>query len=920
MQSSPSVKWEKVETDSVQLIYPTEMRAESTYVSNLVDHYSKYVGLTYGIEQPKKFTLLLRPEVAQPNGFVTLGPRRSEWFASSAFFPSVGATEWYQTLAIHEYRHVNQFDFFRQKGTKFYYGVMGEFGWQLAVAMVLPSWFMEGDAVWTETKYSDGGRGRSPRFAARLKALVVSNQIPTYDQFLSGTYRTELPNYYVYGYALVSYATQKYGEDVWARVLKDAVRFPLPLRFYFAFENVTKQRFEDFYREAMNDLKTKWAKDTLPPSEKVDFREVSAPFKIGAQTFYIRQALDTYAELIREEGGKKEVLVRIPYDRDWIGLDMKNGSAVYTEYLPHARYLHKGSSDVFKIDLKSGSRTRLTSGERLYNPALNQDGTKFLATEFTKDQRWQIAEFDLEGKRLRSLEIAKSKVAEARYLDDSTAIVLLNSLTGAKSLVTVDLASGAMKQTLLAPTRNLLHALFVDKDQNIVFEAQYKGANEIFALKGSNFFQCTKSAISSFTPSSDGETISYSAMDAYGSTLASMPLSNCQPIAAAELGDYKFIGETPSDNYNKFPPQVIASQEGYYTAKPVDQVPKAYGDFDTRLLIPHTWGFLLGRGGSLGGESDNYLRTLGLSALIGADAEEGGSFVQLNFNIKKYYPLFQLQIENRLRDVEDFNSADTTEWTETSVGFGTLIPYIYKNGIRNLNAQITGDVAYINADDYKRNEIDVVGDANHFVKTGVGGAITAYTDYKQRSIIAPWLLSYRANYENASESDQENLSAYRFIQGAALQTPGVLSTHGLRLSYQDQRNTERFGAYRFIPESDVFNYVFSRGYSYEDNSHYQKLSADYLFPIAYPDWNLGRFYYVNRIYASLFFDSTRVSENQSLVTPQVSAQRLESYGLEAYLESKFIRLIPLTFGVRVLQRLQNEETKGEVFLGSSFTY
>lgn len=910
MQSSPAVEWETIENDWVQLIYPKEMKSESVYVTNLVDHYSNYVGLTYGIHQPRKFTLILRPEVAQPNGYVTLGPRRSEWFASSVFFPYVGGTEWYQTLSIHEYRHVNQFDHFRQKGTKIYYGVMGEFGWQLAVAMVLPSWFMEGDAVWSETKYTDGGRGRSPRFLARLKALVLSDKIPTYDQFLSGSYRTEIPNQYVYGYALVSYATQKFGDDVWAKVLSDAARFPLPLRFYFAFENVTKQRFEDFYNEAMNDLKTKWAKDDKPDGAPVDFREYSAPFKIGDSLYYIKETLETYAELTREQNGKTEVLARFPFNREIVGLDMKVDKAVYTEYLPHARYQQKGSSDLFSVDLKSGKRTRLTRGERIYNPSLNQSATKIIATEFAKDQSWRISEFDLSGKRLKSFALPSAKVAEARYLDDSTAIVLLNSLSGYKSIATVDMNSQALKQTLLPSTRNLFHALYVDKNQNVVFEAQYKGANEIFALKNSKVLQCTKSSISSFTPSSDGENVHFTTIDTYGSVLSSVRLADCQPLVAKELADFNFIGEGPSDNYNKFPPQAIATQEQMYTAVPADQKPKPYGDFDSRLLVPHTWGLLVGRGSALGAESDNYLRTLGLSALLGSDAEEGGAFAQLNFDIKKYYPLFRLQLENRGRDVEDFSGSDKTEWTETTLGIGTLIPYVYKNGVKNFNAQITGDVSYLNADDYKRNDVEIASDANHFLKTSAGAAVVWYTDLKHRSIIAPWLLSYRVRYEDATEEDIEELSSYRLIQGAALQTPGILRTHGLRVAYQDQKHTELFGAYRFLPESSVFTYAFSRGYSYEDTPYYQKLTADYFFPIAYPDMNWGRFYYLNRIYASVFFDTTRVKEIAETRT-------LDSYGAEAYFESKIIRFIPLTLGLRVLNRVDDNRVRAEVFAGTS---
>ena len=117
-QSSSEVSWESIENDFVKVIYPRSMQAESVYIANLVEHYSHQVGLTYEIQTPKRFTLVVRPEMAEPNGFVTLAPRRSEWFASSTFSTFVGASEWYQTLAIHEYRHVIQYDHFKRSTVK----------------------------------------------------------------------------------------------------------------------------------------------------------------------------------------------------------------------------------------------------------------------------------------------------------------------------------------------------------------------------------------------------------------------------------------------------------------------------------------------------------------------------------------------------------------------------------------------------------------------------------------------------------------------------------------------------------------------------------------------------------------------------------------------------------------------------------
>nr|WP_295906263.1 hypothetical protein [uncultured Bdellovibrio sp.] len=512
-QSPPSIKWETISNDSVQVIYPDYLQAESVYIANLVEHYSKFVGQTYGIEKPELFSLVIRPQIALPNGFVTLAPRRSEWFASSTFFPFVGTTEWYQTLSIHEYRHVNQFDHFNHRGTRFLYYIMGDMGVQLATALSIPSWFMEGDAVWTETKYTDAGRGRSPRFMARLKALVLSGEIPTYDEFLNGTYKTNLPNQYVYGYALISYGTNKYGEELWKYVLEDVSRFPIPLRLYVSFKRVTGQDFRDFYNEAMNDLKTKWAADAPPTGEaKVDFRENLVPVKVGHALYYVGQTLDTYPSLYKEENGQKEKIAEISFNKEFMQLHIGKNKAVMTEFNPDKRYSHKGFSELVLLDLKTGKKNKITHGQILYNPSLNEAETKILATDFRPDQSWNISEFDLQGNLLQTIALPDSKVSEARYLNDQSAVAIIENKTGYKSIVVVDLQKKAIENVLVPPSRNLLYSLHVDKNKNLFFEAQYKGHNEIFMMNGSGFAQCTHSKLGAYMPWSDGTQLYYSNM------------------------------------------------------------------------------------------------------------------------------------------------------------------------------------------------------------------------------------------------------------------------------------------------------------------------------------------------------------------------------------------------------------------------
>ncbi|WP_413944424.1 hypothetical protein [Bdellovibrio sp. HCB-162] len=906
-QSPPSIKWETISNDSVQVIYPDYLQAESVYIANLVEHYSKFVGQTYGIEKPEQFNLVIRPQIALPNGFVTLAPRRSEWFTSSTFFPFVGSTEWYQTLSIHEYRHVNQFDHFNHRGTRFLYYIMGDMGVQLATALSIPSWFMEGDAVWTETKYTDAGRGRSPRFMARLKALVLSGEIPIYDEFLNGTYKTNLPNQYVYGYALISYGTNKYGEELWKYVLEDVSRFPIPLRLYVSFKRVTGQDFRDFYNEAMNDLKTKWAADAPPTGEaKVDFRENLVPVKVGHALYYVGQTLDTYPTLYKEENGKKEKIAEISFNKEFMQLHIGKNKAVMTEFNPDKRYAHKGFSELVLLDLKTGKKNRITHGQILYNPSLNEAETKILATDFRPDQSWNISEFDLQGNLVQTIALPDSKVSEARYLNDQTVVAIIENKTGYKSIVVVDLQKKAIENVLVPPSRNLLYSLHVDKNKNLFFEAQYKGHNEIFMMNGSGFAQCTHSKLGAYMPWSDGTQLYYSNMDTYGSTIATANLPDCQTFSAKELVDFNYLDKSPSDNYNDFPPQGFPEQESLYTKSAEKYKPAPYGDFDRRLAIPHTWGLNIGRGGGLVVKTDNYLRTLGFTGQIGTDAEEMKSFGSLSFDIKKYYPLINLEAETRGRKVTDFDTDDELEWTENAAGLGVSVPYIKKSGLYNFTALLNLRGFYTDTSEYELNKVKLDG-SSYFYKTSSSLGLSWSKDPKARSIMAPWLLSYKIQYDDADQPSDSLQSSYRVLQEANLQTPGLFANDGFAFTLDEQRQTDT--GYRFLPESTFMGYVFSRGYDYKDVPKFQKLSGNYVFPVAYPDLALGGWYYLRRLYSTVFFDSTYVQSTKLDST-------LNSYGAELRFESVILRFLPITFGGRVVQRLLDNKVRGEFFLAT----
>lgn len=899
-QSSSEVSWETIENDFVKVIYPDYMKTESVYIANLVEHYSHSVGLTYEIQTPKQFTLVVRPEMAEPNGFVTLAPRRSEWFSSSTYTTYVGASEWYQTLAIHEYRHVMQYDHYKRSTVKWASYLFGDTGTFLSIFLGLQPWYFEGDAVWAETKYTDAGRGRSPLFLSRLKAQLLGDEIPSYDQFVNGTYNTVNANHYHFGYVLISTATNKFGDDFWKKVTRDVAVFPHPFRFYSAFSKYAGMSFFDFYTETMEGLKKQWINDREPELIPTDYREHAYPTVANGSLYYLHYDLNSYWSLYKD----KKKVTDLWFNKSLAQLSIAQDRAVYAQYLPDSRYSYRGSSDIMMINLKNGKKEQITHGKRLYSPRLNKDGRRILAVDFTQDQQWDIAEFDLEGKELRKLHVKDHRVSEVFPLNDREVIAIVADLSGHKSIQRLSL-DGSNSKTLLPASRNNIYALSVDQNENVFFEAQSQGHVEIFKLdQAGALAQCTQAKIAAASPSSDGTHIYYSHQDTYGSRIEKVAIQDCKALTTDALVAFNYLGENPSDNLNKFPLQSFNDQTALYSKDADKYERKDYGDFDRRLLVPHSWGFLGGNGFALNAASDNYLRTLGLRASLGSTGAENADYQSFGIDYKRYYPIFSLNGGIRERAVEPYDSDSDLKWKEKEVGLTMTLPYIYRQDLFSFVNALSLGASYLDTDHYQVDDDNTGGAGVNFHQTTVEFATTLSKDPVARSIINPWELNYHVRYDNAADlSKDEAASSYRFFHHAHVNTPGIWNNNGVRVSFDQEVMRDNTSVYRFSPANDSpTGYVFSRGYAYESIPEYRKVSGNYVFPLAYPDLAVGGFVYIRRIFSNVFFDSTALESSFTDAT-------LNSYGAELEFETKFFRILPLNVGVRHSTKM-SEDNEG----------
>jgi hypothetical protein len=242
----PSIKWYQLKTPHFNIIYPEGFTEQGQRMANTMEHIYGPAAASLGVKPRKNFPLILQNQTSISNGFVTVGPRRSEFFTMSPQKANLlGNNDWLDMLALHEYRHVVQYDKSRTGFTGFIRNIFGEYS-QAAIANVtVPSWFWEGDAVGIETALSKSGRGRIPQFSAAYRANLLTYGPYNYNKQYLRSFKDNIPNQYVIGYHYSTYLKNEYGLEAVEQMVDRTWALPfIPFSFSFAQQKYGGKKIE----------------------------------------------------------------------------------------------------------------------------------------------------------------------------------------------------------------------------------------------------------------------------------------------------------------------------------------------------------------------------------------------------------------------------------------------------------------------------------------------------------------------------------------------------------------------------------------------------------------------------------------------------------------------------------------------------
>ncbi len=903
----PSVKWKQINNDTLRVIFPPGLDSVAKRVASLANQINRTTMSTIGNRQ-KKVNILLQNATTISNGYVALGPFRSEFELmpqQNSF--DLGSLPWPDNLAIHEWRHVQQYSNFNKGLSKAFFIVFGQEGQALANALSVPDWFFEGDAVYQETLVSEQGRGRLPSFFNGYRSLWESGREYSWMKLRNGSYRDYVPDHYRLGYMMVAYGREKYGPDFWKKVTQEAAAFKglfYPLQK--GIKRATGKKYIEFRNEAFDFFEKKLevdtsltTKQTIPAAQKRGhfIADEEYPYWMAdGSVVFMRSSYDRIPQfVIRDDqntaGIKKDRKLRVRDISTDNYFSYRNGRIVYAAYQPDLRWGRVDYSDLRLLDVKSGKQIGLTQYSKYFAPDISEDGKSIVAVNVDEYGRSELHLLDEQGKLTwRIPNTGQLFYTYPKFYPGGKILTAVRNRQGMMSLALVTISDGS-NQFLLPFTNNVI-GFPSEYNGTIYFSASGEGYDRLYQLKDEQVSEVQTGSNGHTTGQyqinvSNGRMV-WTRFTHRGSLLQvanaiepSLSTNNAIPVKAT---DFQIV------NLRK--PENDLLKQVHDSTYPVKGYSKSFHLLNFHSRRPYiddpdyTFSFV----------SQNILNTLQAEAFVTYNRNEGYTQFGLSAIYGQWFPYLKLSSDYTIdRNVRLLNRPNSVYWDEWENSIGFSIPLNLTKGRSFTSLSIGSDFVYNQRyfkgyykDSFENRGFGYLNNTINFSNQIQQAKKQIYPRLAQTIVL---------NYKGAVT----NLEARQLLASGSFYLPGFFLTHSLVLQAAGQGRD----SLRNVIYSNSF--PFSRGYQAASFYRMWKLGANYHLPLVYPDWGFGSIVYFLRIRANLYYDFTRGQDFNS--AQQLLHRDFRSYGTEIYFDTKWWNQLQLSIGVRY-SRLLDPDIEG----------
>lgn len=891
-QNPPSVKWSQIKTPHFRLIFPMSIESLGQRTANVLETVYLPVSQSLG-KQPRPISIILQNQTSVSNGFVTLLPRRSEFFTTPPQDPNLlGNNNWLDLLAVHEFRHVVQNDKALTGISKLAYTLFGNNGLGLITSLSTPNWFKEGDAVGLESVLTPSGRGRIPSFDMALRTQLITRGAFSYPKSTGQSFKDFVPNHYVSGYFLTTYVKNKYGNDAWDKILEKMYRFPFyPFSFSNSIKKVTGFRVEEIYSQALADIQKQWKEEQATIQESpLQYLASSAKYFTNYQypqylsdgrVLALKSGLDNIESfVILDKQGQEEKLIDLGIFNDAGMLSVQDTKVVWAEFEYDPRWGQRNYSVIKSYDLRYKKIKTLTHKTKYASPALSTDETKIACIESLPENKFAIVILDAQtGRLLQKIPNPDNAFYLHPRWSNTGELVAVQSKDTQKAIVIFE-KDTYLPKIVVAPTNeNLSHPVKIG--EKVFFNSGVTGIDNIFVVNTSTNqrFQVSNRKFGAMNPtlSSDGKELLYNDFTPLGHRVGYVPFdeNTLQPFNPQQTQAGRYFG------------QILVKEAGENLLKSVPNVQYPVKPYSkANVFNIYSWGAVLNSTGNsliAGVSSQDLLSTTSISAGYGYNANEQRGQLYANLSYQAWYPIIDFSFTSGSRKTSIYIDNDRTldslrsdTWNQQQMTLGLRIPLNLTQS-KYLQAMSLGaNFALTQVSGYnlpKRYLSESYNGTNKSMIYSI--SYTRQLKQSPRDIAPKWGQGLSFYYRKAFDSNIDGGLAT--LQGTLL-VPGLLPHHSIRLrgGYQYQYGfKDAIGA----PNPNLYIFSspisFARGFSYRNFENLNTFSADYRFPLANPDWGIGRWVYIKRLKTNLFVDMARGETNYDFTVRE--GNRLVNY-------------------------------------------
>lgn len=512
---SPFYDWKTIETDHFRVTFPSELSPTAQKCAQYLEQAHRLISPELQWSPKFRTQVLIIDNSDLANGMASAVQRfgiilqvtpPESWFNINAY------DDWLRLLTYHEYTHILNMD--PTKGL--YEAIRILIGDMLLPNSLWPSWMLEGLAVYMETRMTSGGRGRSSYWEMILRTAVNEKVLDDPKFVTLDKVNGDNPYYptgdtaYLFGYQLMNQVGKSQDDALGEMSIRSASRVP-----YFIngnLENITQKDWPTFWSEFVSETNARMQKQISQISQKK-----ITPYQLLTETGYtsLGSAVSpngVWLAYTQDSSFEKSGLYLRNIESGQVTRLMDRLTGVSMSFSPDSESLYFSQinrndnfylwSDLWRYNLKTKTKQRLTWSKRAKDPDVSRDG-KYLVFSITEQGTSGIALADISQDAEASLSSIRKiywphrfdRCSHPKFSPDGKSVVFSVHRNGSFSeeLISYDFHSQKI-ETLASGGFNRFPAF--DTDGQLYFISDRSGVDNLYRISDSKKFEMISNVIS----------------------------------------------------------------------------------------------------------------------------------------------------------------------------------------------------------------------------------------------------------------------------------------------------------------------------------------------------------------------------------------------------------------------------------------